>query len=33
MLKNKVMAFFLMALVISNVMVSRAEQRQLGQVV
>ena len=33
MLKNKVLAFFLLGLAISNVTVSRAEQRQLGQVV
>jgi hypothetical protein len=33
MLKNKVMAFVLLALVICNVTVSRAEPRQLAQVV
>jgi hypothetical protein len=33
MLKNKVLAFVLLALAISNVTVSRAEPRQLGQVV
>jgi hypothetical protein len=33
MLKNKVIVFFLLALAVSNVMVSRAEQRQLSQVV